>query len=195
MSSSPPVAASDDPAGSSPSPDRLRLREGTELLGRYEGSAYEQPTYLVRRNDGQVIHFSHLLYLVASLLDGSRDVDAIADEASAQLGRQVTAENVEYLVVKKLAPAGLVASSATADQAAALTRSIPLLALRYRKQLIPARLHRSVTTALQPLFWPPIVLLVLGGLVAVNVWLFATDPAGLPGPLVSFPSTPTCSCS
>ena len=179
MSSSPPVAASDDPAGSSPSPDRLRLREGTELLGRYEGSAYERPTYLVRRSDGQVIHFSHLLYLVASLLDGSRDIDDIAEEASTQLGRQVTAENVEYLVVKKLAPAGLVASSATADQAAALTRSLPLLALRYRKRVIPARLHRGVTTALQPLFWPPIVLLVLGGLVAVNVWLFASDRAGL----------------
>ena len=172
--------ASNDPSPSSPSApshEPFRLRAGTHLLGRYEGSAYEQPTYLVRRDDGQVIHLSHLLYLVAQLLDGERDATAIAEALSTEIGRQVVADNVEYLVETKLRPTGLMASES--DQATPLAKSLPLLALRYRKRVIPARLHRGVSTALQPLFWPPVVLLVLGALVATNVWLFGTDRTAL----------------
>jgi len=156
----------------------LRLRPGTELLGAYEGSAFEQPTYLVRRADGQVIHLSHLLYQVAGLLDGERDLKGIADHLSSQLGRQVVAPNVEYLIETKLRPLGLIATGTTED-VQTLTRSAPLLALRYRKRVIPARLHRGVTTVLQPLFLPPIVLAVVGALVAVNVWMFGTHRAEL----------------
>jgi putative peptide zinc metalloprotease protein len=175
-----PSVASNGPSTASPpgpTHEPFRLRAGTHLLGRYEGSAYEQPTYLVRRDDGQVIHLSHLLYLVAELLDGERDLLDIAEELSIELGRPVVADNVEYLVEKKLRPSGLIA--AESDVAAALPKSLPLLALRYRRRVIPARLHRGVTTALQPLFWPPLVVLVLGGLVAVNVFLFGTDHASL----------------
>jgi LysM repeat protein len=53
---------------------------------------------------------------------------------------------------------------------------MPLLALRYRTRVIPARFHRTVTAALQHLFWPPVVWFVLGGLAATNVWLFGTHP-------------------
>ena len=105
---------SKDPSASSlasPTSEPLRLRAGTQLLGRYEGSAYEQPTYLVRRDDGQVIHLSRLLYLVAELLDGERDLSTIAEALSAELGRPVVAANVEFLVEKKLRPTGLLASA------------------------------------------------------------------------------------
>ncbi len=157
----------------------LRLREGTQLLGLYEGSAYKQPTYLVRRDDGQVIHLSHLLYLVAVLIDGERNLTEIAEALSKQLGRHVVKENVEHLVEKKLRPSGLIAGADADDQAKALTRSLPLLALRYRKRVIPARLHRGITTVLLPAFWPPVVLLVLGAFVALNIWLFDSQRAAL----------------
>jgi putative peptide zinc metalloprotease protein len=157
----------------------LRLQEGTELLGRYEGSAYERPTYLVRRKDGQVVHLSHLLYLVASLMDGERGFTEIAEGLTLELGQHVVADNVEYLIEKKLRPSGLIAGSADDDQAPVLTRSLPLLALRYRRRVIPARLHRGVTTALQPLFWPPIVVLMVAGLVAANILLFGADRTAL----------------
>ncbi len=155
----------------------MRLREGTELLGHYEGTAYEQPTYLVRRGDGQVIHVSHLLYQVALLMDG-REPGDIAALMSAQLGRQVVPANVEYLIENKLRPLGLVAGDDD-HPTRGLTRSEPLLALRWRTRVIPPRLHRGVTTALQPLFWPPVVLFVLGGLVAANVWVFGAHRAEL----------------
>ncbi|HTU39481.1 MAG TPA: LysM peptidoglycan-binding domain-containing protein [Acidimicrobiales bacterium] len=147
------------------------MADGTELLGRYEGSAYQQPHYLARRADGQVFHLSQLLYLVLLALNGERDLAGIAAETTAELGRSVVADNVDYLVENKLRPLGLVASSSEAPDEA-LSRSKPLLALRYRTKVIPARFHRTVTAALQFLFWPPAVLLVLSGLLAANVWLF-----------------------
>ena len=55
-------------------PVAFRLDEGTELLGAYDGSAFKEPQYLLRRGDGQVIQVSRLLYLVASSIDGERDV-------------------------------------------------------------------------------------------------------------------------
>ncbi len=160
-------------------PSPLRLREGTQLLGRYEGSAYEQPTYLVRRDDGQVIHLSHLLYQVAVLIDGQRDLTAIAEALSMQIDRHVVADNVDHLVEKKLRPSGLIAGAGDHDETKALSRSLPLLALRYRKRVIPARIHRGITTALRPTFWPPVVLLVVGGLIAVNIWLLGAQRTAL----------------
>ncbi len=153
----------------------LRLAEGTELLGQYEGSAYQQLHYLVRRGDGQVIHLSHLLYLVLRLVNGKRNLEGVAVQASDELGRPVVARDISYLVENRLKPLGLLASSAEVGDGA-LSRSMPLLALRYRTKVIPARFHRTVTAALQPLFWPPVVLLVLGSLLATDIWLFGTHP-------------------
>src|ERR1700722_18281217 len=149
----------------------LRLAESTELLGRYEGSAYKEPHYLVRRGDGQVFHVSHLLYTVLLILDGNRDLNGVAAKMSKELGRPVVADNVDYLVEHKLKPLGLLAPSADANEER-LSRSQPLLALRYRTKVIPASFHRTATAALQPLFWPPVVLLVMGGLLATDIWLF-----------------------
>ena len=156
----------------------LRLAEGTELLGQYEGSADQEPHYLVRRGDGQVIHLSHLLYLVLLALNGKRDLEGVAVCVSKVLGRTVVADNVGFLVENRLRPLGLLASSAEVGDEA-LSRSKPLLALRYRTKVIPARFHRTATAALQPLFRLPVVLFVLGGLLATDVWLFGTHPHAL----------------
>ena len=153
----------------------LRLTEGTELLGPYEGSAYTEPHYLVRRGDGQVFHLSHLLYLVLLAINGERDLEGVAVQTSEELGRPVVADNVIYLVESKLRPLGLLASPAEAGDEP-LSRSKPLLALRYRTKVIPARFHWTATTALQTLFWPPVVLFVLGGLLATDIWLFGAHP-------------------
>ena len=167
----------------------LRLAEGTELLGQYDGSAYEQPHYLVRRGDGQVIHLSHLLYLVLLAIDGERDLEGVAECASDQLGRTIVADNVGFLVENRLKPLGLLASAGVGDEA--LFRSKPLLALRFRTKVIPARFHLTVTAALQPLFWPPMVLFVLGGLLATDIWLFGAQPHALIQATRQLPLHPT----
>jgi putative peptide zinc metalloprotease protein len=146
------------------------LAEGTELFGEYEGSAYQNAQYLVRRHDGQVIQLTRLLYLVASFLDGNRRLAEVAERVTEGFGRHVVADNVVYLVNNKLQPLGLVANTAEANTAT-LTRSTPLLGLRYRARVVPPRFHRAVTLALRPLFWPPVILVMLGSVIGLNVWL------------------------
>jgi putative peptide zinc metalloprotease protein len=86
-----------------------RLAEGTELIGEYQGSGFQEPRYIVRRADGQVIQLPRLLYLLAASLDGQRDLAQVAAALSAEFGRVVQAEQVSYLIDKRLRPAGIVA--------------------------------------------------------------------------------------
>jgi putative peptide zinc metalloprotease protein len=137
------------------SPTPCRLVAGTELFGEYEASAFTAPRYLLRRADGQVIALTQLLYLVASCLDGRRSAGDVATQVSGRFGRPVSADNVTYLIDTKLAPLGVLAADGVDT---ALTRPDPLLlGLRLRTRMVPERLHRAVTRALRPLFWPPLV--------------------------------------
>ena len=149
---------------------RPRLAGGVELLGQFEGSAYREPQYLARRGDGQVVHLSGLLYLVASLLDGRRHHADIAEAVAAASGRPVDADNIAYLVNHKLQPLGLIRDpSDTCERPVAAAK--PLLALRYRTKVIPPSFHRRVTLGLRPLFRLPVVISFLALLGAFNVWL------------------------
>jgi putative peptide zinc metalloprotease protein len=102
-------AASQDNRTTSDGADRPRLAEGVELIGEYEGSGYKDDPYVARRADGQVVQLSHLLHLVAEQADGRRDSKEIADRVTEAFGRRVSADNVTFLVDKKLRPLGLIA--------------------------------------------------------------------------------------
>ena len=168
----------------SPTPDRVgaparrHLAAGTELLGVYEAAAFTQPQFLVRRGDGQVIQLTRLLYLVAAALAAApaATLDVIAAAVAAQLDRPVSADNVAYIIDNKLAPLGVIAADDPAD--VPLTQARPmLLGLRFRARVVPARLHRSLSAALRPLFWPPVVAAVVAAFVGYDVWLGATRGA------------------
>lgn len=145
-----------------------QLADGVEVIGEYEDSGYKEPHYIARRADGQVVQLSQLLYLVADEIDGRRDYAAIANAVSDRFGRAVSAENVQTLVEDKLSALGLVAGSEDAARA----KVDPLLALKFRAAVIPAGVTRAVTVLFRPLFWPPVVLAVVAGIVALDVWLF-----------------------
>ena len=171
-----------DPAPSTPSLDGRRdtaqaprLAEGVELLGEYQDSGYSQPPSLVRRPDGQIIQMSPLLYRVMCRIDGSRDPVAIAKLVSEDLGRTFSAEQVRYLVMAKLLPLGVVA-----DEAAPPTppTANPLLALRARGTLLPERAANAAGVLLRPLFHGPVVVAVVGCVLAVDYWLFAVHGLG-----------------
>ena len=159
-----------------------RLAPGTELLGEYEASAFTQPRYLLRRADGQVIQLTRLLYLVISALGSEPGIDLVAC-VSEQFGRQVTADNIKYLIDQKLAPLGVLAPENVSDEdvcnaesAEVLTRANPLLlGLRFRTRVVPERFHRGASRALRPLFWPPMVLATLAAFAAFDGWLLTTD--------------------
>ena len=155
----------------SQSPPAPQPAWGVELFGEYEGSGFKETPYLARRADGQVIRLSHLLYLVAAEADGQRSFAEIASRVSEEFGRAVSADNVRLLVEKVLRPAGVIAAEdGTVPEN--LSRANPLLALRLRVGLMPARAVRAITTIFWPLFLTPVMIAMLVGLVAVDVWLF-----------------------
>ncbi len=152
-----------------------RLADGVELLGEYQDSGYSQPPSLVRRADGQVIQMSLLLYRVTSRIDGARDLAAIAEVVSADLGRSLNADQVRLLIMAKLQPLGIVAAGSAP---AALPRASPLLALRARGTLLPERAANAAGTLFRPLFRWPVIVAVVGSVVAVDGWLFAAHGLG-----------------
>jgi len=176
------------PAGAPGTVETPRLADGVELLGEYKDSGYSQPPSLVRRPDGQVIQMSSLLYQVASRIDGSRGPAAIAELVSMDLGRSLNAGQVRHLITSKLVPLGIAAGEGAP---AALPKANPLLALRARSTLLPERAANAAGTLLRPLFQQPVVVAVVGSVLAVDYWLFAVhglgggleqvlrDPAGL----------------
>ncbi len=152
-----------------------RLTDGVELLGEYQDSGYSQPPSLVRRPDGQVIQMSRLLSQVTCRIDGFRDLAAIAELVSEDLGRSLDAGQVRHHITAQLLPLGIVA-----DEAAPATppTASPLLALRARGTLLPERAANVAGVLLRPLFRPPLVVAVVGGVLAVDCWLFAAHGLG-----------------
>jgi putative peptide zinc metalloprotease protein len=163
-----------------------RLADGVELLGEYKDSGYSQPPSLLRRADGQVIQMSPLLYRLACRIDGSRDLDAIAESVSQDLGRSLNADQVRHLITAKLLPLGVVADGhahcdghAQGDgHAHAAPKANPLLSLRVRGTLLPERAVNAVAILLRPLFRWPVVVAVVGAVLAVDYWLFAVHGLG-----------------
>lgn len=124
----------------------------------------------MRRSDGQVVQLSPLLYLVAEHADGRRSYGEIAEAVSAAFGRGVSDDNVRVLVEEKLRPLGVLA--AEDGSSPKLEKPDPLLSLRFRTAVVDARVVRRVTKPFEALFLPPVILAVLGGLTAFDVWLF-----------------------
>ena len=160
-----------DPAREQEAGDEpFRRAAGVRLLGPYEGSGLREQHYLVERGDGQVVHLSRLLYLVASTVDGQRSGAEVAERVSAAYGRQLTPDGLGYLAEHKLRPAGVLAPEGGEDGPP--PTAAPLLALRLRRVLLPAPAARRVAAALAPLYFPPVVAVVL-------VWFTVVDIAVL----------------
>src|SRR5438874_1991479 len=159
------------PLSETPPTEKPRLSRGIDLIGQYEGSGFKEAPYIARRADGQVIQLAPLLYLIAELADGERTNEEIAAAVSEAIQRGVSADNVRQLVEKRLRPLGVIASADGSEPE--LQKADPLLALKLRAALVPERVVNAITKVFKPLFFPPVVLAVLAGLGALDVWLFA----------------------
>jgi putative peptide zinc metalloprotease protein len=165
-----PLRSAEGPQVERPRASLPQIAPGTELLGEYRGSGFLEPQYLVRRGDGQFIQLPRLLYLLAFAVstNGPCDSELLAETVSRQLGRQLTRPAVEYLLEDKLRPLGLLASEEGHEPA----RATPILSLGLRTVLLPRLAVGWLAAGLQALFWPPIVVVLLSGLVVVDCWLF-----------------------
>lgn len=149
---------------------RLRLASGVELLGRSEGSGYIDEHHLARTQSGRIVQLTDLLFLIAQAAgkDGADD-EAVAQAVTEQHGRTVTADNVRTLA-DKLRPLGILANADGSEPD--VTEPDPLLALRLRSTLLGPKGVRRLTAPLRLLFFMPIVVVALAGLVALDLWLF-----------------------
>ena len=140
--------------------------DGLELIGEMVGSGYRTPPSLVRREDGQTLQLTQLLYAVLEAVDGRRGYAEIAELVSARTGRTVAASDVETLVEQQLRPRGLLLQAD--GTSAALERSNPLTALRFKLAVTDAALTRRITDPFTVLFhwWIWLPLLVVFGWVA-----------------------------
>jgi putative peptide zinc metalloprotease protein len=149
-----------------------RLSAGLRLHGEYQGSGFTEPKYIARRGDGQVVQLSRLLYLVASSVDGIRDAETIAHRVSARYGREVSAENVRYLLENKLQPLGVTVPEGQEDDEVDAPRSDLLLALKGHRVIFDERRTGRIARALAWLHRPAVVATVLLAALAMDVWLF-----------------------
>jgi putative peptide zinc metalloprotease protein len=187
----------------------LREADGLALLGEYQGSGFSEPRYMVRRADGQVIQLSRLLYLVISAIaggpapDAAQDAALIAGQVSDAAGREVTADNIDYLVRVKLVPLGVMAAEPAAVPAPgqpdggeaarpgkpeSAPRMSLLLSLRLRGTLLRPRAAGAVGGALAWLHYRPLVAVVLAGFAVFEAWLFVVH--GAIGPVLGVLSDP-----
>jgi len=159
-----------------------RLADGLELIGEYQGSGFQEPRYIVRRTDGQIIQLSRLLYLLAASLDGQRDLQEVAGALSAEFGKLVQAEQVAYLIDNRLRPAGIVPVDpqiAQANMAPVMAvKSDPLLAFKFRIGVISERVVWRIAGFFQPMFWPPVILAALAAFVSLDVAIIAQGGLG-----------------
>ncbi|MFE2429736.1 hypothetical protein ACFXJ5_23690 [Streptomyces sp. NPDC059373] len=157
-----------------------RLSAGLRLHGEYQGSGFNEPKYIARRGDGQVVQLSRLLHLVADAIDGVRDIETISYRVSARFGREVSPDNITYLVENKLQPLGVTVPFGQEDDQVDGPRSDLLLALKGHRVLFDERRVARIARSLAWLHRPAVVAAVLLSAVALDVWLFgffgAMDP-------------------
>jgi putative peptide zinc metalloprotease protein len=163
-----------------------RLAAGTELLGQYKDSAYQDPRFLIRRADGQVMQLPGLLYRVAGSLDG-RDARQVAADLNSELGLELTAEQITFLVEDRLRPVGVLAPDvedpAVSDDERVGTPDMPvrsdlLLALRHRAAVVPANVAWRVAGFFGPLFFRPVWVGLVAAFLAVDIWIVGHDVLG-----------------
>jgi putative peptide zinc metalloprotease protein len=164
-----------------------RLADDVRLLGRYPGSGFREPRYLIERHDERMLQVSRLLFIVAANLDGRHSASEVAERVSTQYRRRLTAEGLEFLVEAKLRPLGLVHDDGPGRPRAAELERHPagavrphpapprrVLGLRLRVLLLPPRAVRFLAAALTVFFVPVVVVAGVATLAAVDVWLVRT---------------------
>jgi putative peptide zinc metalloprotease protein len=148
---------------------------GLQLLGPVADSGLVKPTYLVQRPDGQVVQLSELLNVVLATAGTGKPPEELARRVSDTFGKELSVEGLKHLIDTKLAPLGLIEdASAASPTLVHPPKADPLLALRLRGTILPARAVNALAAWLSPLFFPPVVIFALVAFVAVDIVLLTT---------------------
>src|SRR5215216_1348933 len=147
------------------------VADGVQLLGRLANSGYKETPRLVRRSDGQTVKLTPLLYALLDAMDGQRTHEQLAEELSARAGKLATADDVRYLIERRLVPLGLVNTPGEPERE--LAKANPLLVLRPRFVITKPELTRLLTRPFVWMFRPPVTTALLTAFAAIAFWLIA----------------------
>src|SRR5215217_6208003 len=139
-----------------------------ELIGELEGSGYREAPRLVRRADGQLIKLTPLLYELLDAIDGRSDHEQLAAELSSRVGKVASAEDVRFLIERKLRPLGVLEGDGVQPE---LQKANPLLALHPRFVITRPRLTRALTRPFVWLFRAPVMVFFSLAFAAISGWL------------------------
>jgi putative peptide zinc metalloprotease protein len=123
-----------------------------------------------------MVQVPQLLYAVAEEIDGKRGYEELAERIGERVGRRLAAEDVKFLAEEKLRPLGVLTQVDGSNPV--FQKLDPLLALRFRVSVVPEWIVNAITRIFRPLFFPPVVVAVLGALVVLDVWLFGIHGVG-----------------
>ncbi|WP_433467671.1 hypothetical protein [Spirillospora sp. CA-128828] len=158
------------------------LVEGAELVGEFKNSGYREPPQLVCLPNRQLVRLPPLLFLVVRTLHEHRDLtatqdtvtalDTVADAVSQEAGARLSAEQIVYLVDRKLAPLGVTTYSD--GSAPPIVKADPFLGLKFKLAVFP----ESVTWVLGGLFsWlfrPPVMVLMIAAFLVSEGWILTS---------------------
>lgn len=116
------------------------------------------------------------MYLVVENIDGKRTLDEIAERVSEAYGRTVSGDNVKTLIESSLYRDGIVPGPD--GKVVELKKVDPMLRLKLRFTLVPDKAVNVLAGMLRPLFWPPVIVAVLVGLVVLDYWYFVVHGVG-----------------
>ena len=148
--------------------DRPQLRADVELLGELPDTAFAERQWLIHRGD-RFVQVSELLYRVAEQLDGERTLEQVAERVTELTPWLVSPDNVRQLLETKLLPLGLVETADGSQRARPPASPLQLLA---RTHVVGPRVLDPVTSALQLLFAPALLVPALGAIAAAHAWLY-----------------------
>jgi putative peptide zinc metalloprotease protein len=158
------------------------LVDGAELVGEFKNSGYREPPQLVRLPNRQLVRLPPLLFLVARALHehrhlaAERDVvaslETVADSVSREADARLSAEQIVYLVDRKLAPLGVTTFSDGTDPQ--LVRSDPFLALKFKIAVFPESVTWFIGGLFAWLFRPWVIAPVLAAFLAGEVWVLTS---------------------
>jgi putative peptide zinc metalloprotease protein len=167
-----------EPAARDGVPAMPRLAANVKLHGQMKESGFQQTQWLVER-DGRFIQLTELLYRVVELCDGAHTLEAIAAGAGAESGKNLSAENVRYLLATRLIPTQLVqgVEGAEVPQPAGGAPAVRMparspLSVNLRFAPFSPRVVNGAAEVFKHLFAPPIVVVAVLVALAGQVWLY-----------------------
>jgi putative peptide zinc metalloprotease protein len=150
--------------------------QGVDLLGATDAGP-QGDRWLVCVGGSRYVQATPRLYLVLFYSDGKTSPDEIARRVSQDLGREMTADQVRWLIRERLVPAGLVSAGRSTsvtptDGPGAVEPRTALLAIKHRLPILPYRVTAPLAGLLSHLYWPPAGVVLVAGAAGVAAWTY-----------------------